>query len=223
MRFLKDLVNKKESAWPDILAAISRSNRKIEVLPVIDANGEKALFDTQVTTRSPMGSIIFNSGGLLIDSGWIRFLGSGCPQMERSLPSWNTTIGNAFPPKGFVLFADDAVGGFFAVDGGIFKKPGNVFWCPPDELGWEDTTLSYTDFLYFCIEGPLDEFAKNYRWTGWKSEVEKLSGDQGIFIYPPLFAQGPELGKRERIVAPISEVYQANVIALGHAPGGAAK
>ncbi|MBU6454735.1 MAG: DUF2625 family protein [Cyanobacteria bacterium REEB67] len=218
MRQIKELVNTKASAWPDIISAIKSSKKRIEVLTTTTGISEKCLVDTQVTTRSPMGAIIYHSGGIIIDSGWLRFLGSGNVKMQRSLPSWNEHVGNKFPPKGFVLCADDAIGGFFAIDGGIFKKPGNVFYCPPDSGGWQDTTMGFGEFLNFCITGPLDGLYGNYRWTGWEKETEKLSGDQGLFIYPPLFAEGPEIGKRDKILAPIREIYEANVIVPGLSP-----
>ena len=36
-----------------------------------------------------MGAVIFETGGILIDEGWLRILGSGHPRLPRSLPDWN--------------------------------------------------------------------------------------------------------------------------------------
>lgn len=40
---------------------------------------EKALLYLQVTTRSMLGAFAYDTGGLLIDDGWLRLLGSGHP------------------------------------------------------------------------------------------------------------------------------------------------
>ena len=42
-----------------------------------EEKAEFALYKTQVTTRSPMGAIIYETMNILIDNGWIRILGSG--------------------------------------------------------------------------------------------------------------------------------------------------
>jgi hypothetical protein len=37
-----------------------------------------------------MGAIVYHTGGLLIDHGWLRILGGGGhPRTQRSLMSWN--------------------------------------------------------------------------------------------------------------------------------------
>jgi hypothetical protein len=66
----------------------------------------------QLTTRSPMGAIMYTTGGILADDGWIRILGSGSTRLPRSLPDWNKgktfiTYGERAP---FLLVADDAIG-----------------------------------------------------------------------------------------------------------------
>lgn len=67
-----------------------------------------------------MGAIVYETGGLLIDHGWLRILGSGHARLPRSIASWNqgrTIFGDVDPP-GYLLVADDVVGGLFAINGG---------------------------------------------------------------------------------------------------------
>jgi len=56
------------------------------------------------------------------------------------------------------------------------------------------------------------------QWRGWDKDIEGLTGDQGLFIFPPLVAEGPEIGERSKIVAPILEIYKANVVLPGLDP-----
>jgi len=50
----------------------------------VETNRKSALVAVQVTTRSPMGAIIYETGGILVDHGWIRILGSGCEPSEET-------------------------------------------------------------------------------------------------------------------------------------------
>ncbi|RYZ77359.1 MAG: DUF2625 family protein, partial [Proteobacteria bacterium] len=69
----------------------------------------------QVTTRSPMGAILYETCRLLVDSGWVRILGASSARMKRSLTDWN---GSPFPelwdkpaPPSLIVIADDVIGG----------------------------------------------------------------------------------------------------------------
>lgn len=89
-RKLVDLINTKESAWPLIIDWAKQAKNKIEFLPInSQTRAYNALLQTQVTTRSPMGAIVYHSEGVLVDDGWIRILGSGSPKMNRELMDWN--------------------------------------------------------------------------------------------------------------------------------------
>jgi hypothetical protein len=127
MRALEDLINVDEPALPLIHEWIAKAVRPVELLPPSPARDD-ALLQTQVTTRSPLGTIVYETGGILIDLGWLRVLGSGHDRLTRTLPGWNE--GRC---DGFYLVAGDAVGGFFAINGGAlgpaFK---DIYYFAPD-------------------------------------------------------------------------------------------
>jgi hypothetical protein len=215
MKPLADLINRTEPAWPLLEQWIAEATNRVEILPPIDdATRSEALYQTQVTTRSPMGSIVYETGGLLIDGGWLRILGSGHPRLPRSLPAWNRprTYRKDGRPPPFLLIGDDVVGGFFAIDGGgLQKDPGKVCYFGPDTLEWESTKKGYGDFLYFCFRGDLAKFYGNLRWPGWELEVARLPGDQAIQVYPPPSAKGPSFDLRHRAPVHIAQMYRFHV------------
>jgi len=94
MRSVDELINSTDPGWPIVKQWIDSAKNKVEVLPVDTTKSREALYKTQVTTRSIIGSIVYSTGGLLIDNGWIRILGSGSSRMQRTLPDWNK--GKAF-------------------------------------------------------------------------------------------------------------------------------
>lgn len=215
MKSIEDLINTKEPGWDLVQEWIGKAKNKVEILPCDTAKAKAALYQTQVTTRSPMGAIIYATGGLLIDHGWIRILGSGHARLNRSLPEWN--LGKSFKETGdvpqFLLIADDAAGGFFAVNGGALgPDPGKVYYLAPDNLDWEALDLTYSDFLSFCFNGDLADFYKSLRWNQWEEEVARLDGNETYNFAPMLFTQeGKDINKVSRKAVPVQEQYEANM------------
>jgi hypothetical protein len=217
-RKLHELLNHEEPAWPLVQQWIADATNPVEALLPTEPARSDALLATQVTTRSPMGAIVYETGGLLIDQGWVRVLGSGNPRLPRSLPEWNagrSIQGDYAPP--FLLIADDVVGGFFALNGGgLGEDPGKIYYFAPDNLSWEGLDLSYSDFLTWCFEGDLANYYRDYRWDDWQAEVRDLPGDQGLLFYPFPFCEGPPLPERRRGVVPLAELYGLFVTSQGN-------
>lgn len=166
MRTIDELINRTDPGWPVVKQWIVDAKNKVEILPVDSVKAKEALYKTQVTTRSPMGAVIYSTGGLLIDNGWIRILGSGSSKLGRSLPDWNK--GKSFKEFGekptFLLVADDVAGGFFAINGGqLGNDPGKIYYLAPDNLEWEALDMTYTEFLNFCFNGDIASFYENLR------------------------------------------------------------
>ncbi|MBZ4187416.1 DUF2625 domain-containing protein [Niabella beijingensis] len=215
MRPIDELINTTDPSWPLLQDWIKNATNKVEVLPVDSVKAKDALFKVQVTTRSPMGAVVYETGGLLIDDGWIRILGSGSEKLSRSLPDWNK--GKAFKDYGaapsFLLIADDAIGGFFLLNGGALgEDAGKIYYFSPDNLEYEPLGISYTEFLNFCFNSDLERFYEGNRWTDWRSEVLKLEGDKVFNFYPFLWSkEGKEINKNSRKIIPIEEQYHLNI------------
>lgn len=215
MRTVDELINETDPAWPLVQQWINSAKNKVEVLSRDSLKAREALYKTQVTTRSPMGAIIYSTGGLLIDNGWIRVLGSGNKKLTRTIPDWNR--GKSFKEFGetpaFLLIADDAVGGFFAINGGSLGNDfGKVYYLSPDILKWEPLDMTYTDFLNFCFHNDLSKFYSRLRWKNWKDDVSSLSGDNVYNFFPTLWTkEGKEIDKNSRSVVPVEEQYSFNM------------
>lgn len=202
MRTLQELINKDDPAFPLVRAWIAEAARPVEILPPSAAR-EDALLRTQVTTRSPMGAVVYETGGILIDHGWLRVLGCGDDRLTRTLPDWNE--GRA---KGFFLVADDAVGGFFAINGGACGADiKNMYYFAPDTLDWEPMGFGYSDFLQWACSANLDGFYDWIRWPGWDADVSKLHGDRCYGFYPPLVTKEGQGGAGTRFDIPVTEAW----------------
>lgn len=205
MRSYADLISD-EPAWPALEAA-ARESQRVTILPREPAAARSCLERLQVTTRSTLGALAHETGGLLVDHGWLRVFGCGHERLRRALGGWNETLG--IPLSDFMIVADDVVGGVFAINGGALgPQPGSVFYFAPDQLAWEDTQLGHSAFVQWTFEGDLDAFYENLRWPGWQAEVERIDGDQALSLYPPPWtSEGKDLSRVSRRAVSVREVW----------------
>jgi hypothetical protein len=223
-RTLEELINPQEPALPMIQDWAAASDRSVAILPVDQEAGDRALLALQVTTRSTLGAIVHGTGGVLIDGGWLRILGGGCPALRRSIPVWNRIDQPQDQHRlpGALLVADDAVGGFFAINGGRLDGPlRNVFYLAPDTCEWEDTGNGHTDWLHWVFTGDLTAYYESMRWKGWEAEVDGLAADECIQIYPFLWAAGGPIAERSRRPVPIEATWGMHAIEFPRQLNGA--
>lgn len=206
---LDELINRDDPGWPVVQHWIAEAANGVEVLPTSRMDGEQTLLFLQITTRSPLGAIAYETGGLLVDHGWLRVLGAGCERMRGSLRTWNGVSPDALPNPmdGALLVAHDVTGGFFALNGGAFGDAHSVFYFAPDSLAWEDLGLSYSALLQWAFSGDLAKFYSTVRWPGWQYDVERMTGDQGISFWPMLWAKADSLAERSRRIVPMPELW----------------
>lgn len=206
MKTLAELIDANEPAI-DLIRAWTESAKNDCVILPPSSEREAILLEVQVSTRSPMGAIAYETGGVLIDQGWLRFLGSGHPKLTRTLPAWNRDRA-----QGCYLIADDAVGGFFAINGGAFgEDQGNVYYWSPDDLDWEPLEIGYTAFFRWSLTSQLADFYADLRWPDWKDEVAQLSGDRCFGFYPFLWTNEGSVEGSDRAAVPVAEAFDLKV------------
>ena len=210
MKSLPELINEDEPGWEIVRSWVDEATNPVEVLNCSKQAGEKTLYECQVTTRSPMGAIAYQSGGLLVDDGWLRIFGAGCDRLPISLSQWNlgktlTQFGESAP---FWIVADDAIGGIYAINGGqLGDDLGKVYYFALDSLEWESMDIGYSDFIWWTLTGDLLGYYQDLRWNDWREEVKQLPGDRVISFYPFLSAQAESIESRHRGTIPVNESY----------------
>ncbi len=215
MKTLQDLINNTEPAWTLITEWLKNANNPFEVLARDTERAETELVTAQVTTRSPMGAVIYETGGILIDNGWLRILGSGNDRLDRGLMIWNK--GKSYNKMAdnplFLLIADDVVGGYFALNTGYLAGSiGSVYYLAPDTLAWEDLECGYADFLQWALKGDLAQFYENVRWKDWQNDLKQIGGDEMFTFYPYLWTkEGQDVNKNTRKIISIEEHYQFTI------------
>lgn len=215
MRSLEELIDKNDPAWPLVQKWIDSAKNKIEILEVDSTAARNALLNTQVSTFSTLGAVIYNTGGIMVDQGWLRILGSGNVKLNRSVPGWNKgkTIKEYGDTLPYLLVADDAAGGFFAINyGGLGEDLKSIYYLAPNSLKWEPLELGYTEFIRFCFDGKLSEFYKGLRWSTWEQFIANLDGNKSYSFRPYLWTEGGmDIEKCSRKLVSTEELFKFNI------------
>ncbi|PZR26802.1 MAG: hypothetical protein DI535_13005 [Citrobacter freundii] len=212
MRPLDELINQTDPGWKIVMQMIDSAKNSIEILPADSVRAKNALYELQITSRSPLGAVVLNSGGILVDHGWIRILGSGSKRLDREVMKWNRQLYQSQNP-GFLVIADDALGGFYLLNGGgLGEDIGNIYYFSPGNLEFKPMEYGYTTFLSFCFNGNLASYYNGYRWKNWKNDVSKLPGDKVFTFTPFLFSrEAKDIDKTERGTIPINALFFFNL------------
>lgn len=215
MKTVSELVDRTGSTKLLLRDWISNSSNKVEVLSANEEVAKRVLCDLQVTTKSILGVVVYYTGGLLIDNGWLRILGSGNSRLTRNVTTWNNLNLNDKKTKipNSLLIADDVLGGFFTINTGAFEGgKGEIFYLAPDTLEWEGLNMQYSDFLHWSCCGDVNQFYSDLRWKGWNEDVLKVKGDQTFSLYPFLWTKVKNNGSRTKAVVSIEETWELNLM-----------
>ncbi|WP_211322235.1 DUF2625 family protein [Sphingobacterium faecium] len=190
MKTLKDLINKEEFGWGLVKSWMKDSKNNFEILPKNPKRADEELLRLQISTKSPVAAIVFETGGILIDHGWLRILGSGSNKLNRGIMEWNKgkTYSNEGEKGGFLLIADDVIGGYFAINAGeLGEDIGQIYYFAPHTSSWESLSCGYSDFINWSLNGDLDLFYQAYKWESWKDDMANVNGSD---VYSDWSAEG---------------------------------
>jgi len=190
---LERLLTVPEPAWPAVQSWIGAAKVPVEVLPCDPEARVEALQEVGITIGSALGAVVYESGGLLVDHGWIRVRGSGHERLPRRVAA----------DRSWLLIAEDIVGGFFA----LHPPEGGVMYLAPDTLEWESMESKYSAWLRWMMGGSTAKFYGAYRGPGWERQAAALRPDQTYMILPPPWTKGPEFALRSWVPTPASELY----------------
>jgi hypothetical protein len=103
---------------------------------------------------------------------------------------------------------DDAVGGFFAINGGALGADrGGIYYLAPDTLAWEALEMGHTAFMQWAFSSRLCDFYRDLRWEGWQADVAALDADSCMGFYPFLFTAQGSVHTSARRPTPVAEHY----------------
>lgn len=116
--------------WKEISTIFTDSSKKIKLNINETTNGKNTLEVLQIPSKSALGSIVYNTSGIIVDD-WIRILGSDS-EKNRGILSYNLVNKDGVATKidKMLIVADDIVGGVFALNAGKFSiGVGHIWYC----------------------------------------------------------------------------------------------
>lgn len=221
MRELCELVDVERPAWPVLSRIFEANPLDVRVLPPDPEHPWRCLMRLQVGAGSFLGSVAPESGGVLVDGGWLRVHGGGCadlPALDRvnGMDGMDGDDGAVRPAR--LVVAHDVLGGVFALNGpepessGYPGAPGEMVYFAPDNLEWETLGAGYSGWWEWLLAGHLTEFYEGLLWPGWRAETADLHPSKGVTVYPFLWSAQAQadLAATTRGPAPVSELVGAN-------------
>jgi hypothetical protein len=202
-------ISEDNHAWDELKELLNGGSNACVCLPAQRNEADFTLRRLGVSTASYLGTIAYETGGILVDSGWVCLLGSGGEGIQGGLLSWNGLNNEdaAEPVPGMLVVAYDAAGGFFAMDTGRFGGSGQIYYFAPDTMEWENTELAYSGFVHWLANGDLAQFYETFRWDGWQEEMTKLQSGQVFSYYPPLWSKEGGGESSSKSPVPVSEAW----------------
>ncbi|MGI5131367.1 DUF2625 family protein [Pseudonocardia sp. CA-107938] len=189
----------RKSSWPEVQSLIEEAPYPVTVLPTDAARGADQLARLGLGTWSWLAAVVQNSGGLLVDHGWLRVLGAGTAE----LPG---VADVAEPGGGRLTVAYDVLGGRFDWMENDEGAP-TIRYFGPEDLIWDDLGAGYGDWLESVLRGGLTTFYSAVRWPGWEQEVAAVPLDKGIHTWPPPWStEGADLSAVSRRAISFAEL-----------------
>jgi Protein of unknown function DUF2625 len=188
------------SAWDEVSSLVGVAPYPVTVLAPDSQRAAQCLNRLGITTHSWLGAVISNTGGLLVDHGWLRVLGSGTNTLPDILVDADAT-------QGRLTVAYDVLGGQFVWAPANDTGTPTIHYFAPDDLDWQDLGQGYADWLHAVLTGSLDQFYETLRWPGWQQEIATVRPDQGIHTWPPPWSsEGTDPSAVSRKVIALAEL-----------------
>ncbi|SFV04438.1 DUF2625 family protein [Butyrivibrio sp. INlla21] len=194
--------------WHEVKAYIEKSNRNIILFEGEEQVGREQCLTLNIPEKTLLYEIVCNSSGIIIDN-WIRIMGQ--TNSNNGIEYYNKIIEDSQEIAGLFIVASDILGGLFAININRFEDgKNNIWYFAPDTLEWENLAMKYSDFISWALQGNIDDFYEAMRWDNWNSIAEDVSVDQGILVYPFLWAKECDVEKAEKKVVPFNEIIALN-------------
>jgi hypothetical protein len=220
MRALAELLDQHEPALPLLQSWIEDpAGNGAFLLPPEEAVRTNTLLRLQVTTRSMLGTLAYETGGVSVAEGLVRLLGSGHSRsLLRTAELAGCPLDGSYPDV--LIVADDVLGGLFALNGGRFgaSGQGEVFHLAADDIVWVPLGVGHTDFVAWCLNG---ELAQLYGPLTELDEYEALprpAFDATYSFYPFLWTQEAKDGRPSVRVVSAEESLKVRLDLCGFTP-----
>jgi hypothetical protein len=190
--------------WAEIVDVYAQSTNSIRI-QAADVH-EKNISCQSHTT---LGQVLEHSSGIIVNQ-YLRILGRSNEYLQTDIEHFNSKFKNVLPSDKWIV-ATDAWGGLFAIGNTDVLEEKELFYFAPDSLEWERFDLGYEDFIVWSASDSIKEFYEEFMWQGFEEFISELAPDQGVHIYPYLWAKECILQTANKAIVPLEELVNINM------------
>ncbi|MDE6182009.1 MAG: DUF2625 domain-containing protein [Eubacteriales bacterium] len=137
-------------------------------------------------------------------NGYLRILGGNL------ITDYNEYI-KEFYPGNKLIVAVDIFGGIYAISNNDFIGDSEDIWYfAPDSLEWEDLEIDYTQLINWAGSKDMLDFYKSFMFKNINQLIKELDINEGILIYPFLWAEQCNIETAEKKIVSIKELIKIN-------------
>jgi len=196
------------ATWSDLKDIFTQSSNKIEIFEP-ECDGTELIGKMGIDENTVIGLCIANAAMLRIN-GYLRIWGTGNGKNHRNIMEYGNELRKLFGGNR-VFIADDVWGGIFAISNGDFEgAPQHVWYFAPDTLQWESLEVTYSQFLSWVSDTGINEFYSSFLWSRISGLLDEIKFNQGLSIYPPLWAKECDSETASIKIIPFDEIIAFN-------------
>ncbi|MCL2137839.1 MAG: DUF2625 domain-containing protein [Coriobacteriia bacterium] len=178
-------------SWDEIKSSLSTSPNRVEIFEQPGSGSGNTYLEA-----------VAQNVDLIKVNGYLRLLGSGQTDFE-SILRFNDKF-REYLGEGRYAVAYDVFGGIFAI-----TKTGFSYFAP-DSLSWEAMEISYEGFISWVATSDINGFYQTFLWEGSDELISKAGVDEGISVYPYLWARECDIETASKRIIPLEEVLSLN-------------
>jgi hypothetical protein len=195
--------------WAEILDVYSRSANSVQI-QAAEVKDKNVSDQRMYLSHTTLGQVLENTSGIIINQ-YLRILGRGSEHLQTDIDHFNASLKEALPTDKWII-ATDAWGGLFAIENtNVLEDSEELFYFAPDSLAWERFDLGYEDFIVWSASDRVKTFYEEFMWQGFEKFISELAPDQGIHIYPYLWAKECVLQSANKAIVPLAELVTINM------------
>lgn len=162
---------------------------------------EKAESDKQLVGGNTVLETITGNVSFILVNKYLRILGTS-DSLYENIFGFTGEFRKVFGEEKYIVAYD--------VFGGIFASEGTIHYFSPDSLQWEDLDVSYEEFINWIANEDITDFYETFMWKDMDELLNRVKTDEGIFIYPFLWAEECDIETAFKKIVPYKDLLVSN-------------
>ena len=193
-----------EDNWNAIKELLQSSERKIEIVENENPRAPMILKWAKIKEHTDLAAVISNCEQIIVDD-WVHVFGSGKGADGQTVFMLSSLADEDFMKHGIVV-AKDVLGGLYAICMNEMDDAyGDIFYLQPECLEWENSGMSYSEFLVWLAHEDLDAFYQDVRWEGWRDVTSHINIESALKFTPEIWMANCDISAAPRQIVPFKK------------------